>query len=54
MIKNEIEYMHAKIDGIKSKDDLVDKLDSENEISNKYEQIFTTGQLGLSLLKDKN
>ena len=29
MIKNEIEYMHAKIDNIKSDDDLAEKLTEE-------------------------
>ena len=48
MIKNEIEYMHSKIDGITSEDDVVDKSDE-----NKYEKEFQTGKLGLSLLKQQ-
>jgi hypothetical protein len=50
MIKNEIEFMHSKIDGIKSEEDLLEKLDDQE---NKFEKVFTTGQLGISLMKDK-
>lgn len=46
MIKNEIEYMHAKIDGVRSDDDIVAKGDQ-----NKFEKKFKTGNLGISLLK---
>ena len=46
MVKNEIEYMHSKIDGIEKEDDIIDKTDE-----NKYEKQFQTGKLGLSLLK---
>ena len=48
MIKNEIEYMQAKIEGIQSEDDLVSKIGNDE---NKYEKVFTTGKLGLSLIK---
>ena len=40
MIKNEIEFMHSKIDGIKSEEDLLEKLDDQE---NKFEKVFTTG-----------
>lgn len=49
MIKNEIEYMHSKIDGIKSEDDFVNKTDE-----NKYEKVFEMGKIGLSLLKHQD
>jgi hypothetical protein len=41
MIKNEIEYMHSKIDGIKSEDDLRERLIEESDAnSTKYEKLF--------------
>jgi hypothetical protein len=41
MIKNEIEYMHSKIDGIKSEDDLHERLIEESDAnSTKYEKLF--------------
>ena len=41
MLKNEIEYMHAKIAGIKSEDDLHERLIQNNEDnSTKYEKLF--------------
>ena len=43
MIKNEIEYMHSKIDGISSEDDLVDKI---NDNGKKFEKIYTMGEDG--------
>ena len=46
MIKNEIEYMHAKIDGVSHQDDVLNKGDE-----NKYQKKFKTGSLGISLLK---
>ena len=46
MIKNEIEYMHAKIDGISEESDMIEKGDE-----NKFEKTFKTGNLGISLLK---
>ena len=46
MIKNEIEYMHAKIDGISQESDMIEKGDE-----NKFEKTFKTGNLGISLLK---
>lgn len=46
MVKNEIEYMHAKIDGISTEEDLLAKVES-NDISNTLERSFKTGQVGL-------
>jgi hypothetical protein len=46
MIKNEIEYMHAKIDGIQSEEDIIGKDDS-----NKVTKQFQTGAVGLSLIQ---
>lgn len=41
MLKNEIEYLHSKIDGIKSEEDLHERLIQNNEgDSTKYEKIF--------------
>lgn len=54
MIKNEVEYMHGKLAGVKTEDDLADKLQEEEGPSTmKYEKEFTTGELGLSLLTKK-
>jgi hypothetical protein len=44
MIKNEIEYMHSKIEGINSEKDLIDKIENSE---NKYEKEFETGNIGL-------
>jgi len=56
MLKNEIEFMHSKIDGVKTKEDLANKIAEENEKhadikSMKYEKSFTTGDVGLSLFR---
>lgn len=47
MVKNEIEYMHSKVEGVQNDDE--EALLSDGKHS--YEKIFSTGQLGLSLLK---
>ena len=44
MIKNEIEYMHAKIDGIESEEELLKKI-KENRQDYKYEKTFATGKM---------
>ena len=49
MIRNEIEFMHGKIEG-------VDPEDEESQLQkgkHPYEKVFETGTLGLSLIKDK-
>ena len=55
MIKNEVEYMHGKLAGVKTQDDLAEKLQQTEEAKiSKYEKEFTTGELGLSLLTKKS
>ena len=51
MVKNEIEYMHAKIDGISTEEDLIGKVES-NDTSNTIERTFKTGQVGLKKQDD--
>ena len=51
MVKNEIEYMHAKIDGISTEEDLIGKVES-NDTSNTLERTFKTGQVGLKKQDD--
>lgn len=53
MVKNEIEYMHAKIDGISSEEDLISKVES-NDTSNTIEKTFKTGQVGLKKQEDES
>lgn len=54
MIKNEVEYMHGKLAGVKTEEDLAEKLgEAEKADTRKYEKEFTTGELGLSLLTNK-
>ena len=53
MIKHEIEYMHAKIDGINSKEDLISKVESK-DTSNSIEKVFKTGQVALVKQKDES
>ena len=64
MLKNEIEFMHSRVDGIqidhfgeKCEGELARKLAEESDSSipsRKYEKIFKTGDLGLSLInRDK-
>lgn len=52
MVKNEIEYMHAKIDGVSTEEDLLAKVES-NDMSNTLERSFKTGQVGLKKQEDE-
>ena len=47
IVKNEIEYMHAKIEGVSIEDEEAQMQEGQF----KYEKEFTTGDLGLSLIK---
>ena len=49
MIKNEIEFMHSKLEGIEQQDE--EALLREGKYT--YSKEFTTGKLGLSLMKSK-
>jgi len=63
MLKNEIEFMHAKIDGISSEEDLVERLLEEQKAMekegrninvNRYEKVFSTTNLDFnSIVKKK-
>ena len=46
MIKNEIEYMHSKVEGVKIDDEEAQLTPGKHD----YEKIFETGTLGLSLI----
>ena len=49
MVKNEIEFMHQKLEGVSDGDEAA--ILSEGKF--RFEKEFTTGQIGLSLINEK-
>lgn len=53
MLKNEIEYMHGKISGVMSQEQLAKILEENKEDAHRYEKEFETGSVGLSMIMGK-